>query len=77
MKKFVLFSLVLVLAFAVVSAALQAQVNVDSAYQTGVCTKVGWNTRVACTANISEESMQPVAALVRPPVYKPDVGWNS
>jgi hypothetical protein len=77
MKRFVLFALVLVLASAVVLAALQAPVRGADAYAARVCTNVGWNTRVVCTVNVSAEPEQSVAAWVYPPVYTPNVGWNT
>jgi hypothetical protein len=76
MKKLILFAFLLVLAFAVVLATLQAPGRGVDVAATKICLNVGWNTRI-CTANASVEVVQPVAAVFQPPVYTPNVGWNT
>jgi opacity protein-like surface antigen len=70
MKKFVLFTLVLVLITAFALTAFQAPVGGIDGYA------VGWNNRIS-VFNAQAEPAQSVAFLVRPPIVQPNVGWNS
>ena len=70
MKKFILITLVLVIATAFAFAAFQAADVAGDGFA------VGWNSRRAMF-NSSAGTAESVSFRIKPPIYTPNVGWNS